>query len=157
MVHVARWGNRQKTGGKDTHPVCLFRKISGICHKIFLFVSHWPDLSYRDTLSCKGGWEILSLFQVASAQSEPEVLVLRKRGSMDIGTQWFLPPYETFALEMAQCTEGRHPNALRMENCPLTRQIPVTLQRFRSQTHIIVYLVLKSIQNIEGTFLGMLE
>lgn len=76
---------------------------------------------------------------------------------MDIVTQRFLPPYETFALEMAQCTEGRHPNALRMENCPLTRQIPVTLQRFRSQTHIIVYLVLKSIQNIEGTFLGMLE
>lgn len=57
-------------------------------------------------------------FRWPNAGLETKVVFLRRKESMDIGIQQFLPQYETFAPELAQYTERSHPNSLRRETVP---------------------------------------
>ena len=62
---------------------------------------------------------------------------------MDIGSQWVLPQYETFAPEMAHSTLKAVTSVHAEGRWSLHQAMPVTPQRCRSQTHIIMYLVFK--------------
>lgn len=112
------------------------------------FLVTWPHLAARKAR------KYCLYSRWPNAHSESELLVLREKGSVDIGTQKFLSPSETFASEMVQ---GSHPSLLMMEKYPLIRQIPVTLKRFRSHTYIIVCLVFKVFGTLKRLFFGILE
>lgn len=62
------------------------------------FLVTWPHLAARKAR------KYCLYSRWPNAHSESELLVLREKGSVDIGTQKFLSPSETFASEMVQGT-----------------------------------------------------